>query len=398
MTDPSVPPPAPRVSRRQALFTMLAAAGAVSLPGCGGGGIAGVDTGGTGSFSSGRISGFGSIIVNGVRFDDSTARIALEDDPAGELQPRDLKLGMVVRVEAGEITPGSGTALPSAKAASITIETQVKGPVDSKTAPDTLVVLGQTVKVTASTIFAGTTFAGIVVGDILEVSGFVAANGVVTASRIEREDAAGEFKVRGVIEGLDTSAKTFRIGTVVFDYSDPAARLPGTPLANGLFVRVRVRTTKNADGEYVVVRIDLRDEVEDRAEAEVEGILVRNGTLLQIDGLTIDVSKLAGITLPIGLRVEVKGEIVNGVLVATSIEIEDENEEAEVDVRGTVSSVNTSAQTFVVRGVTFHYDSATGEKDGTITADLKDGATVRVRGTVVQGSLAITATEIEFDV
>ena len=46
---------------------------ALLLTGCGGG----VESGGTGatpaSFASGPITGFGSVIVNGVRFDDSKA-------------------------------------------------------------------------------------------------------------------------------------------------------------------------------------------------------------------------------------------------------------------------------------------------------------------------------------
>ena len=55
-------------------FLLLAAF--ALLTGCGGGG--GVDSGGTGvtpSVSAGPITGFGSVIVAGVRFDDSTATV-----------------------------------------------------------------------------------------------------------------------------------------------------------------------------------------------------------------------------------------------------------------------------------------------------------------------------------
>ena len=58
------------VPRGRARVTLLAAAGMVVLPSYGGGGGGttnrGLDTGGTGSFSTGRISGFGSVIVNAV--------------------------------------------------------------------------------------------------------------------------------------------------------------------------------------------------------------------------------------------------------------------------------------------------------------------------------------------
>ena len=72
---------------------------------CGGGG--GVDTGGTGatvsSYSVGRISGFGSIVVNGVHFDESGASIV--DDDGAPHRRDELQLGMTVNVDAGGLTP-----------------------------------------------------------------------------------------------------------------------------------------------------------------------------------------------------------------------------------------------------------------------------------------------------
>lgn len=401
MSDTHPSSNAPRVPRRIALVSLLAAASLAMLPSCGGGGggtIGGVDTGGTGSFTTGRISGFGSVIVNGVRFDDNLARIADGDDDSSRLGPLDLKLGMVVRVQAGTISAGSGDTLPSATATAITVESQIKGPVESKTAPDTLVVFGQVVKVDATTVFEpGVTFAGIAVGDALEVSGFLDANGVTAATRIERENTPNEFKVRGVVADHDPAARTFRIGAARFNYAG-ATRLPAAALANGQFVRVRTQPARNADGTWVALRIDARDLFDDRDEARVEGILVRNGTLLQVNGLTIDTSRLpAAAALPVGQRVEVEGAIVGGQLVARKIELEDGNSRAEADVRGTATSVNTTAQTFVVRGLTFHYTAATRQDDGTIAADLRDGATVRVRGTVPAGGAGnIEATRIDF--
>jgi hypothetical protein len=412
MSHPHSSRTAPRMPRRLALVTLLSAAGLVVLPSCGGGGgggggatggtaaggsTAGVDTGGTGSFSTGRISGFGSVIVSGVRFEDNAARVADDDDEAKVLATQDLKLGMVVRVQAGAVTAGSGDILPSSTATTITVESQIKGPVQSKTSPDTLVVFGQTVKVTASTVFDGTSFATIATGDILEVHGFADATGVVTASRIEREAGATEFKVRGFISGLNTTTKTFQIGAATFNYGS-ATRLPTTALSNGLFVRVRTQTAANASGQWVVNRIDLRQAVEDRTEAKVEGVLVQNGTVLSVNGITINTSGLpAGTAIPVGQRVEIEGALVNGVLVARTIQVENEAEEAKVDVRGTASLVNKTAQTFVVRGVTFHYSGGTQQKDGTVAVNLTNGANIRVRGTLSTGGTGnVEATEIDF--
>lgn len=406
MSHPRPTHDVPRTQRRRVLAGLLAGAGVVLLPACGGGGgggVAGVDTGGTGTFAAGRISGVGAgtVTVNGVRYQDSGARITNAEDGSA-LNSQDLKLGMVVRIRAGATTAGGAGNLPTADATEITVETQVKGPVESKSGPDTLVVLGQTVKVDAATVYDGTTFAGIAVGDLLEVSGFANAAGVITASRIEAEDATDEFRVRGAIANLDTVARTFTIGSATFDYSGAGVRLPPTALANGLFVRVRSRIVQNADGEWIVTRIDLREnEVEDHDEASVEGILVQTGAVLSVNGITINTSRLpAGTALPVGQQVEVEGELVDGVLFALEIEVEDENEEAEVDVRGEVSALDTGARTFVVLGVTFHYTPGTTEEnDGTFAADLRNGAMVRVQGILPEGGVGnVEATEVEFGI
>src|SRR6478609_9453528 len=68
------------------------------LAACGGG----VDSGGTGapaesSSASGPITGFGSVIVNGVHFDDSNAGIT--DGEGMARQRQDLKLGMTTVIK-----------------------------------------------------------------------------------------------------------------------------------------------------------------------------------------------------------------------------------------------------------------------------------------------------------
>jgi hypothetical protein len=57
---------------------------------CGGGGpaIVGIGSGGSGGITSGPITGFGSVIVNGVKFDDTAARVTIDgvpDRPVSEL-------------------------------------------------------------------------------------------------------------------------------------------------------------------------------------------------------------------------------------------------------------------------------------------------------------------------
>lgn len=87
---PAIPP-----NRREALMALL---GTALLPACGGGGtgLAGISSGGTGSFTTGVVVGLGSVIVNGIRYDDRSATVRLN---GGVGQPGDLQLGMVVRIQ-----------------------------------------------------------------------------------------------------------------------------------------------------------------------------------------------------------------------------------------------------------------------------------------------------------
>src|ERR1041384_990741 len=89
---------------------------------CGGG----VGTGGTGSFASGPITGFGSIIVDGVDFDETLATI---DDDGGNGRSRaELHLGTVVEVEAGQIREGAAVA------SNVRMTSSLIGKVESATA------------------------------------------------------------------------------------------------------------------------------------------------------------------------------------------------------------------------------------------------------------------------
>ena len=202
------------ITRREGMMlTVLGSA--LLMAGCGGGGgtttAAGATGGVAGSSASGAITGFGSIIVGGVRFDDSAASI--QDDDGAGLKSGDLKLGMVVRIKGGKKTD-DGSSI-RANADSIEVHSELQGPVDSKTA-NSIMVLGQTVNISATTFFEdGLTAAMLVVGTIVEVHGFVdPVAKTITATRIERKPNAKVFKLQGVISALNTASKTFTIGTL----------------------------------------------------------------------------------------------------------------------------------------------------------------------------------------
>ena len=385
------------------LRTGLAALAALLIAAGCGGGSGNMSTTQGQALTQGPITGFGSIFVNGIRFDDSAAQV-LDDD--GQARDRnELKLGMVVAVRSSRIDRGS----MSAKASRVRFGAAIVGPVSAisaGTTPRTLTVLDQIVDIGATTVFDKSLvngFDSITVGAVLEIHALLdTATGHYLAKRIEPEPGATVFKLRGVVANLDPVAKTFKIGGALIDFSGIApADLPQN-FANGMRVRARLQTARNGAGAWVAIAIRAEErEMEDENEAEVRGIITEftSPASFSVDGLKVDASNAAfpdgtaGIKL--GANVEVEGAIVNGVLVAAKVELEDENEDRN-ELRGTISGLDTQARTFVVRGVTVHYGANTVFADG-VEANLANGRQVEVKGALGANGTTVEASRIEFE-
>ena len=342
---------------RHLLFAALASA---LLVACGGG----VGVGGTGTFSytTGSIAGFGSVIVGGVRFDDSAARV--EDEDGTLRRSDDLRLGMTVEVEAGEVTPGAAGALSTARADRIRYVSEMTAPVASvDVAGSRFVALGQTVIVAPSTVFDERLAGGLAAlsaGDRVRVHGrFDAATGAYRATRVEPVEVAIGFVLRGVVSGLDAGSRVFRIGGATFDYRDASGVPSG--LANGRIVRVMLAEVPDGLGRWVVLRFGAGREVpQDADEARIEGRItaIAAPTSFSVDGVAVDASAArfpdgtAGLVL--GAKVEVEGRIVAGTLRAVEVGVESEAEEndREYEVSGRISAVSTATASFVIRGIT----------------------------------------------
>ncbi len=392
--------------RRQAV-AVLSTLMLALVAACGGGGDDPAGSATATSYSQGTISGFGSVIVNGVRWDDSGASVS--DDDGNRRSSDDLKLGMVVEVDGASVDRGSNTG----RALAIRYGSELKGPVGSvDAAAGALVVLGQAVQVTATTVFeAGISggLAGIAAGAVVEVHGlYDAASGRTVATRIELEDSASDYRLRGAISALDTGAKTFRIGTERISYAS-AGDLPRS-LADGQQVKLRLQTTQVA-GAWVATRVrSLQHSYDDRAETEVEGVITAwtSATAFEINGLQVDATNAvfregeAGVVL--GARVEVEGAVVNGVLVARKVHLEDSDDDGDdsngpdrlFELHGTISGLDTTAKTFVLRGLTVSYAGNVAYDDGS-EARLANNLRVEVKGVLAADLTSIAATEIDFE-
>jgi hypothetical protein len=358
------------------------------------------------SWALGTITGFGSVIVGGVRYDDSAAAI---DDEDGTAQGSSaLKLGMTVQLASGAVDSGSATASPNATAKTIRICDELVGPVSAiDTVGSTLTVIGQIVQVTASTVFDSSLGGGLTavrMGDVLEVHGTAdATTGAISATRIEPKTAAPSYRLRGVVSALDATAKTFRIGDALISYGG-ATGSALTGLANGQVVRVRVQTTPSA-GAWVAIGVG---SAERRPPAGIRSVHVEGAITsftssisFVVNGTPVDAGSAAfpdgssGI-VP-GARVEVTGQLGNGVLVATKVEIEDkrDNGKRALEFHGGIASIDTVARSFVVRGVTVWYGGTVSYTGGT-EADLTVGSKLEVRGVLSADKTRIEARKISF--
>ena len=402
------PIPTSLVSRwRHAGVALLAGTSmAALLVACGGGGGDTPAVGGATaqSFSSGPISGLGSIIVNGVRFDDSAARV--EDEDGAAHAARELKLGMMVEVQAGSIDDSSARA----SASLIRFGSELRGPVASiDAAASTLRVLDQTIEVKPTTVFedglAG--FGAIGVGQVLEIHAqFNGATGRYVATRIEREDSAAEYRLRGRIAALDTATKTFKIGDAVINYGNlPAANLP--TLTDGQRVRVRLQTTQ-VNGQWVAisVRTGMR-KVDDHGDARLRGLVTAytSPQQFEVQGIVVDAANARfepdAAAVRLGAIVEVRGSASAGKVVASRVKVRSEHDDdlKHVELHGSVSALDTTAKTFMLRDVKIDYSKLVIWKDGQPSdlADAVKSLKVEVKGVWSADRSVLIAVVIEFE-
>jgi hypothetical protein len=391
-------PAAVRAARGlRAPWILFAAALLAGIGGCGGGGVG---SGGTGGFASGTITGFGSVIVNGVRFDDAAARV--EDGDGGGRSRDELRLGMTVEIESGSIANGS------ASASRIRFESELVGPVGVvNTAGGSFTMLGQRVDVDGTTVFddrlAGG-LDGLRAGDMVEVYAvFDPAADRYRATRVEPASGSAVLRLRGLVAQVDTTAQTLRIGSTSYGYAG-AGNIPAS-LAAGQFVRLRLGLA-TAPLRWVVQSfgVALRELPEGDA-VEIKGLIsaYTSPQSFRVNGYTVDGSA-AGFSdgtagLGLGVRVEVEGTVRNGVLRASQVSIESDDEERDrgFELHGSISAVDIATKTFVLRGLTVSTARPDLRYDDGVATDVKVGARVEVRGQLSADRRQIEATRIKFE-
>ena len=247
----------------------LAIVGVIGLTACGGGG-SGSDgsTATTGSMiTSGVVTGFGSVYVDGVEFETDGSSFSLDDGDDGIEDEDGLAVGMVVTVTGTVHADGkTGTAKH------IEFDDELEGIVNANNVASdgtgTMTVMGQTVIVESTSVFESDVAAidsvdKVATGNVVEVSGFSTGDGTVYATRIEVKLATHggeEIEVKGIISNL--AAGTFDLGGLTVDFSSALFddSLPDGTLSDGQYVEVKSTAGFNLDDELIASEIELEDD------------------------------------------------------------------------------------------------------------------------------------------
>lgn len=341
------------------------------------------------SVFQGPVAGLGSVIVNGVRF--SVVGANLSDDDSKSLTSADLQIGMQVR-----ISGSSDQQLLTGTANSVELAHGTRGPITLLNAAlNTLTVMGQKVVVNATTAYRGVAgLNALVSGDMVEVHGIAQADGSVVATLIEKKTVS-VFSVRGTVSALNTSSKTFTLGTLLVDYSTTVVQ--GT-LVNGVTVRVR-SATQPVSARLTPTSVDVINATQAltaNTTLKLKGAVsaLPSAGRLTLEGSTVDISSVAllgGTTVKMGDVIEVRGVWDGSILKATQIEFNGYREAQagfSNELYGNISTF-TSLSSFVVNGVIVDASAITG-----LTASLLPAGTyVEVKGSM-QGS-ALKASKVE---
>ena len=213
--------------------------------------------GGSGYVSSGTITGFGSIFVNGVEFETSSSTFDVDDDSS--LTESDLAIGMRVVVTGSVNADGiTGTAT------SVTYDDDLEGPVTgpiTENADQTAItfsVLGKTVRINSTTtnfdvtgLLSGTPFSyenfknQSALGNHVEISGYFDSSDLeIIATRVELKalsfnTASSLVELKGTITGLTNNSFGLDGFTGITIDATSASIEDLISLSNGAFVEVK---------------------------------------------------------------------------------------------------------------------------------------------------------------
>ncbi len=327
------------------LFVLLLATTGL-LTACGGGAGGSASSGATTTLSSGTISGLGSIILNGLRYETVGSQVLDADDGTTAITTP-LRLGMTVSVE----QRGTDAVTLRPIAGRIWVQSGIQGIASYN--GSSLEVAGMPITTDTTTILLDANGAVTSLNTLntqpVEVYGLPQADGSFLATLIVAETGPLNVQLVGTIQSIDTTAQTLVLGTastpITVNYNGIA---PPSGLVAGAVVVVKSSTPATAN-IYSASNLQLRSTTantyvsytnnysgttrvhSERNElygAVSDKVLTTNGATvtgctLTVQGIQVRASNATLCNSIVnGSYVEVKGSLSNGVLTATKIEFE----------------------------------------------------------------------------
>ena len=229
--------------------------------------------------SSGVVSGFGSVHVNGLRYVTKDSNIISNGSVSDESA---LKVGMKVLINAHQSTTTDATAFEVRYLADAIGEIEA---IDL--AAPSISVLGQTYLITSSSKFEDVEFNQLAIDDKVELSAVDNAVGSFVLGYLARKNALSEYQLSGTVSKLNKVERTFSIGKLLVNYAD--ADIQGQ-LSNGS--KVTLKSDRAAINNELIA-----DEV------SVQGLLLVIGGTLTYSGFVEDIDEdESGTTIELGGR------------------------------------------------------------------------------------------------
>lgn len=419
----------PKSIRLATRFSLSALALGV-LAACGGGGSGdgiGVADGGirgTGS-SVGPVSGFGSVIVNGVRFntEDLNGRVQSDD---GIRMESELDEGMILRVDGAWQDDGQGTADRVEYDDTLRGEVGVTQSWNPATKSAKLNMYGLVVHIDNQTVVKGKKVTELDDGDFARVSAWRLPNGEFRASflRVRSESSAdtfdqeNEIELEGKVRNFKEDLQTFEIGNITVRFDPDSTRFDGIDISS-LEDESFVEVEGSFNGDLLLAREiaedDLRryrrgDDDDIEFAGPVSSAINPETRIFEINGLFIRVTDDTefddGLTeddLVPDLLIQIEGEFLDdGTIEAEEIELR----EGESEVKGRIAAneVFPDTQTFRIGGVLVQVTPQTtiiGDDDVRLEfAELGGPEEVEVSGierNAAEGDVVLEAFKVEVD-
>jgi Domain of unknown function (DUF5666) len=361
---------------KRKLRTGAAIAMALIIAACGGGASDTVaswpGTGGTGITAvtaTGPVVGFGSVVVNGIRFEDTTANVLIDGQEQLKGDTSLMRLGMVAYV-AGQKSSATVTTTSVIKARGTAERIEVwsiaQGTISAVLSSTTFKVAGMDIVVDAGTVLSGAMSTNdLNTQTVVKVWGQPmnadfsqwAANRIEVLGKAYSTISTGQIVLRGTVPNTIPSLNGIALaGTETVLTNGQLVRAVGSlaSYGNASTLTVGKVTVLGSNGTTTPAT----------GYAEIEGIVTslvlstNTANLTKVIRITLGATEvdISGVTvspvdaiIAIGKRLEVQGNWGASVLVATKVAVKSEIASQEVEIEAEIEQF-TSVANFVVRG------------------------------------------------